>query len=242
MWLTHCIGLIITNNPYYKDVCVNQQSLNSLPENGVPEDLISVETENDDSDSFTGLCPQNDEDVVYNKESEMSSFLPIPQCHQQEIEAVQRQLSCNHNTQHIPWPTVDNEPINEYLTPFLAPMAFPTLFPDGRGDPTNPSLYQDVPLADQIKHLLKFGEKNDGKWIYRFASHPRFAYWALNMIQRKRILQQTGIFLKQNPGEAHLTTEELQQMVANHSADIFLSKISRYLSNLTGSNAYWQKA
>ena len=120
--------------------------------------------------------------------------------------------------------------------------AFPTLFPDGRGDPTNPSLYHDVPLADRIKHLLKFGERNDRKWIYRFASHPRFAYWALNMIQRKRILQQTGIFLKQNPGDAHLTTEELQQMVANHSADIFLSKISRYLSNLTGSNAYWQRA
>ena len=62
------------------------------------------------------------------------------------------------------------------------------------------------------------------------------------MIQRKQILQQAGLFLKQNPGEAHLTTEELQQIVANHSSDIFLSKISRYLSNLTVSNAYWQKA
>lgn len=70
----------------------------------------------------------------------------------------------------------------------------------------------------------------------------RFANWALNMIQRKQILQQTGVFLKQNPGEAHLATEELQQMVANHSSDIFLSKISRYLSNVTGSNAYWQKS
>lgn len=69
----HCL---ITNNPYYKDVRVNQQS---FPENGVPQDFISVGTQNDDSDSFTDLCPQNDEDVVYNKESEMSSFLPIPQ-------------------------------------------------------------------------------------------------------------------------------------------------------------------
>ena len=62
------------------------------------------------------------------------------------------------------------------------------------------------------------------------------------MIQRKRILQQTGIFLKQNPGEVHLTTEELQQMVANHSSEIFLSKISRYLSNLTGSEKLSEKA
>lgn len=53
--------------------------------------------------------------------------------------------------------------------------------------------------------------------------------WALNMIQRKRILQQTGIFLKQNPGQAHLTTEDLQQMAANANSSVFLSNISRYL-------------
>lgn len=58
------------------------------------------------------------------------------------------------------------------------------------------------------------------------------------MIQRKRILQQTGIFLKQNPGEAHLTVEELQQMAADNNTNVFVSKLSRYLSNITGSNAY----
>ena len=73
-------------------------------------------------------------------------------------------------------------------------------------------------------------------------THPRFAYWALNMIQRKRILQQTGIFLKQNPGEAHLTAEELQQMAANNNTNTFISKLSHYLSNITGSNSYWHKA
>ena len=62
------------------------------------------------------------------------------------------------------------------------------------------------------------------------------------MIQRKRILQQTGIFLKQNPGEAHLTVEELQQMAADNNTNVFVSKLSRYLSNITGSNAYWHKA
>ena len=34
------------------------------------------------------------------------------------------------------------------------------------------------------------------------------------MIHRKCILQQSGIFLKQNPGEAHLTIDELRQMAA----------------------------
>lgn len=31
-------------------------------------------------------------------------------------------------------------------------------------------------------------------------------------------------------------------MAANNNTDAFLSKISRYLSNITGSNAYWHKA
>ena len=77
----------------------------------------------------------------------MSSFLPIPECQQQEVQAIQQQLC--HQPTHMPWPTVDNEPLNEYLTPFLATLAFPTLFPDGKGDPTNPSLHRDVPLAER---------------------------------------------------------------------------------------------
>ncbi len=56
-------------------------------------------------------------------------------------------------------------------------MAFPTLFPDGKGDPTNEGLLRDVPLQEQIKHLLKFAENIDGKWVYRFANHPFTAKW-----------------------------------------------------------------
>ena len=233
---------LINNNPYYKDIMINNDSLNSLPLHGVPQDLLSIETENLENSeaSEPDLGPQNEEDIVYNESTEMSSFLPIPECQQQEVQAIQQQLC--HQPTHMPWPTVDNEPLNEYLTPFLATLAFPTLFPDGKGDPTNPSLHRDVPLAERVKHLLRFGENIDGKWLYRFASHPRFAYWALNMIQRKRILHQTGIFLKQNPGEAHLTVEELQQMAADNNTNVFVSKLSRYLSNITCSNAYWHKA
>ena len=106
-------------------------------------------------------------------------------------------------------------------------MAFPTLFPDGKGDPTNQGLLRDVPFQERIKHLLKFAEIIDGKWVYRFANHPRFSYWALNMIQRKRILQQSGVLWR--------------EMVANDSANVFLSKVSRYVSNIAGTNAYWNR-
>lgn len=146
---------LINNNPHYKDININQDSLNSSPEHGVPHDLLSVETENIDETAACepDLGPQNEDDIVYNEGTEISSFLPIPDCPAQEIDAVQQQLS---HQATMPWPTVDNEPINEYLTPFLATLAFPTLFPDGKGDLTNPSLRRDIPLGGRVKHLLKF--------------------------------------------------------------------------------------
>ena len=168
----------------------------------------------------------------------MSSLLPVGQQQQQEMEAVINQLS---GEEPINWPSVEDEPLNEYETPYLATIAFPTLFPDGKGDPTNKALLREVTLQESIKHLIKFAECINGKWVYRFASHPRFAYWALNMIQRKRALQQSGIFLKQNPSEAHLTIDELREMATNDSANVFMSKISRYLGNIPGTNAYWHR-
>lgn len=139
------------------------------------------------------------------------------------------------------WPSIQNKPFNEYTTPYLPRMAFPTLFPDGKGDPTNPSLNRYVPFAQSIKDLLKYGEFLGGEWVYRFAKHPRFSYWALNMIQRKRTLQQSSVFIKQNPGDAHLTIEQLHEMRSNNDSTNFMTKLSRYVANITGSNAYWHK-
>ncbi|CAB3984730.1 Hypothetical predicted protein [Paramuricea clavata] len=235
---------LINNNPHYSELTINEEALNSLPENGVPPDLMTVETDDDivsDDNCSLDAGPPTDnpsEDIVYNHSTEMSSFLPVGEQQQQQIEAVRNQLSEN---EPMPWPSVENEPLNEYQVSHLATMAFPTLFPDGKGDPTNQGLLRDVPLQERIKHLLKFAEIIDGKWVYRFANHPRFSYWAFNMIQRKRILQQSGIFLKQNPGEAHLTIDELREMAASNSANVFMSKVSRYVGNIAGTNAYWNR-
>ena len=232
------------NNPHYSELIINEDALNILPENGVPSELMTVEADDDiishdDCSPDTGPPTDNpSDDIVYNAATEMSSFLPVGEQQQQEINAVRNQLSENEPMQ---WPSVDNEPLNEYQISHLATMAFPTLFPDGQGDPTNQGLLRDVPLQERIKHLLKFAEIIDGKWVYRFANHPRFSYWAFNMIQRKRILQQSGIFLKQNPGEAHLTIDELREMATSNNANLFMSKVSRYVGNIAGTSSYWNR-
>ena len=39
---------------------------------------------------------------------------------------------------------IGDEPLTEFDCQFLASMAFPTLFPDGKGDPTNSALLSDT--------------------------------------------------------------------------------------------------
>ena len=164
---------LINNNPHYSELTINEDALNSLPENGVPPDLMTVETDDDvvsDDNCSADVGPPTDnlsEDIVYNDSTEMSSFLPVGEQQQQEMEAVRNQLS-------------ENEPM-------------------------------------------------------------QFSYWAFNMIQRQRILQQSGIFLKQNPGEAHLTIDELREMAVSNNANLFMSKVSRYVGNIAGTNAYWNR-
>ena len=72
----------------------------------------------------------------------MSSFLPVGEQQQQEVEAIRDQLSLEDP---LNWPKTEDEPLNEYQTPYLATMAFPTLFPNGKGDPTKPSFLRYYP-------------------------------------------------------------------------------------------------
>ncbi|CAB3989798.1 Hypothetical predicted protein [Paramuricea clavata] len=200
-------------------------ALNSLPENDVPPDLMTVETDDDIvavdncSPDVGPLTDNPSEDIVYDDSTEMNIFLPVGVQQQQDIEALKSQVS---ESEPMLWPSLDNEPLNEYQVSHLATMAFPTFFPVGKGDPTNQGLLRDVLLHERMKHLLKFAEIIDGNWVYRFPNHPRFSHWAFNMIQRKQILQHSGIFLKQNPGEAHLTIDKLCEMAASNTANIIL--------------------
>ena len=117
---------------------------------------MTVESHNDISLDEIGsrdLVPgtYNEDDTVYNHSSDLSSFLPVNEQHEQE-------LNCNkkaaYPTEPVNRPTVDDQPINEYQTPFLSTLAFPTLFPDSKGDPTNPTLLKDISFGDRVKYLI----------------------------------------------------------------------------------------
>ena len=91
----------------------------------------------------------------------------------------------------------------------------------------------------QLKHLIKFGEKINDRWVYRFARHPRFGYWAYNMLYRKRLLSQDNFYIKQNMNDNVLTIEELRQMLHSDSYGNIMNKIQYYAKNVSGTNSYW---
>ena len=237
------------NNPLYKNVKINRQTLANLPEHGVLSDVTRVECrdstiENENVEIDTGPVNFEDDEEVYNSQTEMGTFVPTNVDTKTEEEKdrvflnVQQQYNCN----------IGNEPLNEFNCQFLASMAFLTLFPDGKGDLTNNAVLSDTSntttqsFAAKLNHLIKFSENIDKKWVYRFVSHPRFAYWAHNILYRRRILAQGNFFLKQSPLEANLTINDLKEMLHSQSYDLLTSKLMHYAKNVSGTNAYWNCA
>jgi len=74
---------------------------------------------------------------------------------------------------------------------------------------------------------------------WRFANHPRFPYWALNMKQWHQLLSQSSVYLHHNPTDANLTVEELQSMGASMSAAQLMGRLQQYAAKIQGSLQYW---
>ena len=161
----------------------------------------------------------------------------MPQGVQREEDSIRQSIA---GSNILDWPELGQSGINEFCAEGLATQVFPTLFPFGRGDPTTKGRHQPVTLSDAFKHLIRYCDKSpDGCDRWRFASHPRFPYWALNMKHRHQLLSQSSIFLKQNPTDAHLTIEQLRDMVGRLDSTNLISRIQRYASKLQGSKQYW---
>ena len=231
MWL-------VANNPCYKNVQIDNQAIMHLPCDGVPSDLpLHLNTEKDCDLVPNDFGPLNEDDALYDENTLMSSYVAIP-----EQQMLERDALLDDVHKHIlDWPSISDEPLSEFSTQFLATMCFPTLFPDAKGDPTNNSTIKSVPFYQRVQHLLKVAYKRNQSWFYPFASHPRFSFWAFDMIQRKRALQQTAIFLKQNPGEANLTTDDLLNMAENATFSNLTTKVFRCSAIITGTPSYWHK-
>ncbi|CAB4407286.1 unnamed protein product [Rhizophagus irregularis] len=211
------------NNPYYNDIIIDTNLLETLPEN----------------DSIFNMLPQlqddelgeDDGDNIEDGEDVSRMFVPSMPPTQREGEAINTTLDRmqNDNPPSL-WPEIEGVPINEFHTPGYMVRAFPTLYPYGRADLCSARV-KEVKPAEYFRHLLWY---KDG----RFARHPRWRYFALNSSMRWRALQEGQIYVKQNLKEEQINVLDIQEMIANGDKNI-ADRIMRYGEGLRGTRQFW---
>ena len=238
---------LVGNNPVYRNVTIDESRLENLPDDGNLNidvvmldnvDLTTADTgppidksDNEVKESFEVPFHVDNGNSDF-EEKELSSLLSasisqVPK----ENEIIEKAFGVGMN----PEMKIGDEPINEFCTQYLATLAFPCLFPDGLGDPTNNGVPRQISdkendsFAKKLKHLIRFGEYINGKWQYRFAAHPRFGYWAYNMLYRKRILGQGNFYIKQNPGHRILDIVALREILRSGTQHQ-VANISHYVT------------
>ena len=123
-------------------------------------------------------------------------------------------------------------PVNEFTTEGYIACAFPTLFPTGAADFSGQRQIP-VTIGNYLKHLMTYEDS-------RFAIHPRFRFFALNTKMRWRALHPGRVYVKQHPGDAQLSLDELRDMVGRQG-ETFSSRVLHYASSLRGTKHYWYR-
>ena len=128
------------------------------------------------------------------------------------IKPIHLIIACHHDVASI-----GGVPINEFTTEGYFSCAFPTLFPTGAGDFSGQRQNQ-VTIGNYFKHLMMYDDN-------RFTKHPRFRFFALNTEMRWRALQTGRVYVKQHPGDAQLSLDELRDMVGREG-QTFSNRVS----------------
>ena len=199
-----------------------------LPENG-QIDVAEVELE--DSDLESELQKESETDNGPFQSSATGDCEPIetrgfisPEISQDlEIDAIKKaldqqppnlnddELSPTYEIPILDWPDI-GMPMNEFSTEGLATKCLPALFPDGKGDPFKHSRLLRITLVEAFDRLLAFCKKGpDGTPVWRFASHPIFPGWAADIKRRHAIMGQANVFVRQNPGELPVYSNQMDE-------------------------------
>ena len=216
------------HNKFYRNIEINQDALDQLPEDGSLSSLREVEMDADDELELQTTDDPNIQDSA--------SFVPVVVRKMTEEESIRKSVqdrqSAAPKLTTVSWPQVGDSPISEFTTEGYISCTFPTLLPTGEAEFLSPR-QNTVTIGNYFKHLMRYG---DGQ----FAKHSRFRYFALNTEMRWRALQTGRIFINQHPKDARLTLEELRDMVGREG-EFFSNRVLHYAGSLRGTGQYWFK-
>lgn len=170
------------------------------------------------------------EDLTQEQTCFVPSSLPgVTELHCIQSKLLSSRLSCPPR-EPIPWPT-QGEALSEFNTDGLFSKAFPALFPLGLADY---SLPRDKKLAlyEWAKHLMRFHDS-------RFARHPRFRFYALNLVFRHRAMGRGKYLFSRDIGSHDMTVGQLRHALTQNDGHILASKIVRCLQTVRGTRPYW---
>jgi len=210
------------NNPYYSDIDISNENLDKLPDNSnVGEKLITIPLDEDTDRKENIDIDQDDDESEFDEtlNNIQESFIPNMEIPTQET------LVKNH----IDWPTMSQEAIDEFQTVGYIVCAFPTLFPYGKADLREHRIVEIKP-AMYFKHLMKYHDQ-------RFAKHATFRFFAYNSIMRWTAIADGNVFVKNNKDFKNITVEKLKNMIIENPN--VLKKVMFQGSNLRGTRSYW---
>lgn len=217
---------LVTNNIYFNNVTINPDNVSALPDDQVLSSLptlsISNETDITVDQNVSTAVPEDPHNSHLSQ-----SFVPFVHHTMTEQESINHAL---HSNSTFSWPATQQNPINEFHSEGYFSCAFPILFPTGKAEFLAPRL-NAITIGNYFKHLMLY---DDG----RFAKHCRFRYFALNTEMRWRALQTGRVYVRQNPEDAHLSIEDLRDMVGRQG-EIFANHVLHYAASLRGTKQYW---
>ena len=223
------LNWLVTHNQYYRSnhVHIDVNALEQLPHDGNPSHLTAITVESAITEPPATNTPATGPpvaDTPATSEDPYSahlpqSFVPIATRSMTEQEAVHqsvqdRQLSPSTSSSPatMMWSPLEEYPSMSSTTEGYFSCAFPILFPTGAGDFLGQRQNQ-VTIGNYFKHLMMYDDN-------RFAKHPRFRFFALNTEMRWRALQTGRVYVKQHPGDAQLSLDELRDMVGREGQTI----------------------
>ena len=256
---------LVTNNIYFNNITINSDNLSALPDDELLSTLptLSISSDADiaDNQNASTAAPQDQNATAAPQDQNASTTAPQDQnastaapqdqnastaapqdphdvqLTQSFIPSVHNTMTEEENISHalhsnstFPWPATQQNPVNEFHSEGYFSCAFPVLFPTGKAEFLAPRL-NAVTIGNYFKHLMLY---DDG----RFAKHCRFHYFALNTEMRWRALQTGRVYVRQNPEDAHLSIDDLRDMVGRQGEN-FANRVLHYAASLRGTKQYW---
>jgi ATP-dependent DNA helicase PIF1 len=229
------------HNRYYTDITIRSPESVDLPKDDSILDRLPLTEPRDDNpvqpasgsthpESATSDEEPASQELAHEQNSFVPSLAPLPSEQDAITTAMTDSGLASCNAAPLPWPPT-GPALSEYSTLGLFSMAFPTLFPLALADI---SLRRDrkIELHEWVKHLMRYRDS-------RFATHPRFRFFALNVIFRHRSMQRGKYLFSRNISHRNMTIGQLKEALSRHDGPRLAADIVRCLKTVKATRPYW---